>query len=110
MAKGGSVRISLKFEALPFYPHALDMYRRGETTGSNSANGNLVRDFLDLSVSLSEPERQLLFDPQTSGGLLLSLSASEGNALLSALHTAGIEAASLVGEVAGGTPPGITVI
>ncbi len=41
----------------------------------------------------------IVFDPQTSGGLLFSVPASEGKKLVEALHEAGIDCASIVGTV-----------
>ena len=46
MATASSVRIELEFSALPSYPNSVDMYRKGETTGSNKANRKLVEDSL----------------------------------------------------------------
>ena len=42
MAKGSGVQINLFYDKLPFYPNAADMYRRGETTGTNKANRKLL--------------------------------------------------------------------
>jgi selenide,water dikinase len=50
-------------------------------------------------VSLDKAEEELLYDPQTSGGLLLSLPDSETDALLTALKAAGVAAAVKIGEV-----------
>ena len=59
--------------------------------------------FLDQETSISgkvpEQEKIILFDPQTSGGLLIALPASEGEKLLRKLLEKGIKEASLVGEV-----------
>ena len=41
----------------------------------------------------------ILFDPQTSGGLLFSVPASEGDQLVEALHAAGIDCAAIIGAV-----------
>ena len=55
-------------------------------------------------------EEELLFDPQTSGGLLLALPKDEADALVDALRQAGIEAASRIGEVVEGTPNSLRVV
>lgn len=102
MALGGNVHIAIDYRALNFYPGAEEMYRRGETTGSNKANREMVaRHRLRLSRSLSKDQEELLYDPQTSGGLLLALPAGQAGLLLDDLHDAGIIAAALVGEVTG---------
>ena len=99
MARASSVRIDLDFSALPFYPNAIDMYRKGETTGSNKPNQKLVESFLFLSTQLSQEQHQLLFDPQTSGGLLLSVPQSRAETLLNELRGAGVSSASVIGKV-----------
>ena len=67
MATGSGVQINLFYKELPLYPHALEMYRKGETTGSNKANRRLSQGLLEISAKLSKEEEELLFDPQTSG-------------------------------------------
>lgn len=81
MAKGSGVRINLFYDKLPVYPNALHMYRRGETTGSNKANRKLAEGLFEKSKNLSREEEELLFDPQTSGGLLLALPSTHADQL-----------------------------
>ncbi len=109
MAKGNNVRINLFYDKLPFYPNALDMYRKGETTGSNKANRKLVEGFFKKNRELSREEEELLFDPQTSGGLLISIPSTKVDRLVAEFKKAGIEAAR-VGEVLAGPQPSICVI
>jgi selenide, water dikinase len=110
MAKGSKVQINLLYNKLPFYPNALDMYRRGETTGSNKANRRLAEGFFKKIRELSREEEELLFDPQTSGGLLVSVPSTEGDRLVAELKRAGIETADRVGEVVSGPQPSICII
>jgi len=86
------------------------MYQKGETTGSNQSNRKLAEGFWQMVGSRSMEEEELLFDPQTSGGLLLSLPAAQVDDLLTALQGAGVEIASRVGEVAGDGRPFVRVI
>lgn len=110
MAKGSNVQINLSYEKLPFYPNALEMYRRGETTGSNKANKKLAEGYLKKMRKLSKEEEALLFDPQTSGGLLLSVSSPEANRLISELKNSDVPSAILVGEVTPSPEPSVRVI
>jgi len=110
IAKGSRVQVNLFYEKLPFYPNALLMYRRGETTGSNKANQKLAEGFFKKIRVLSREEEELLFDPQTSGGLLLSLSSTEVDRLVTELKRAGIEAAAPVGEVTANPEPSVRVL
>ena len=110
MAKGSKVQINLLYNKLPFYPNALDMYRRGETTGSNRANRKLAEGFFKKNRELSREEEELLFDPQTSGGLLFSVSSTEAEQFIVELKKAGIKTADRVGEVVSGPQPSICII
>ncbi len=108
IAHGSNARILLKYKNLPFYPDALEMYQKGETTGSNKPNRQMVaKHVLDMRVSLSKAEDELLYDPQTSGGLLLSVPKAQRDELLTALQKNGVTA-SYIGEVLE-EPVGITV-
>lgn len=110
MAVGSGVRIDIRYAALPFYPNALDMYRKGETTGSNRANRELVRELLAVEAPLSKAQHELLFDPQTSGGLLLSVAAEDADAMIERMKAAGITAACRIGEAHPETRPGLRVL
>ncbi len=110
MARGSGVQIELDYDRLPFYPHARSMYQKGETTGSNKANRQLVGGHWEAVKSMAFDEEELLFDPQTSGGLLLSVPETEANKLLEALHAAGVDTAVRVGKVAGGDRPLVRVV
>ena len=85
------------------------MYAQGVMTSSNFGNRVLTRGKMEFRVQLSDAEKELLYDPQTSGGLLFSLPEEQAKELLGKLHQSGIERASIVGQVVEG-PPGIEVI
>ena len=109
VANGSGIHAVLDNNALPFYPGAHDMYKKGQTTGSNKANRDLVARYpLVVEQSLSRSQEELLYDPQTSGGLLLSLPKDQAKKLLDDLHSAGISVAVKIGEVVEGSV-GITV-
>jgi selenide,water dikinase len=110
MAKGSGVQINLFYDKLPFYPNALHMYRRGETTGSNKANRKLAEGLFEKMRKLSDAEEELLFDPQTSGGLLLSVPSSEADQLITELKKGRIEVIARVGEVVASSQPCVWVV
>ncbi len=110
MAKGSGVQVNLLYDKLPFYPNALQMYRRGETTGSNKANRKLAEGLFKKIKKLSQEEEELLFDPQTSGGLLLSLPSDKSDSFIKELKKAGIESAALIGEVVASPQPCVCVV
>ena len=110
MALGSSMQINLVFGRLPLYPNALGMYQKGESTGSNKANRRLAQGFWESAVSLAAEEEELLFDPQTSGGLLLSAPADQCDELLAGMKQAGIETIAQIGEVVGSDRPLVKIV
>jgi selenide, water dikinase len=103
MAAGSGVQAIIDYPALPFYGGALDMYAIGQTTGSNKANRTLVaRHPLIMARELTAPQQELLYDPQTSGGLLLALPEDQARQLLRQLHEAGIAEAAMIGRMVEG--------
>jgi selenide,water dikinase len=109
VALGSGANVFLNYASLQFYPGALDMYKKGENTGSNKTNREMTLEKLNIRVSLSSAEEELLFDPQTSGGLLLSVPDAQSAELLDALSAAGVQSAVRVGEIMDG-PAGVTVV
>jgi selenide,water dikinase len=110
LAIGSGVQIDLVYEELPFYPNAIQMYQKGETTGSNKANRKLAEGFWGAATKRSALEEELLFDPQTSGGLLIALPDAQAEALKTALRKAGVETAARVGQVAASKRPYVRVV
>ena len=110
MAQGSGVQINLFHRKFPVYPHALEMYEKGETTGSNKSNRNFSEGHRQITAGITRAEEELLFDPQTSGGLLVSVPESQVVQLITALNTAGVEIAVRIGEVIENTNPRIVVL
>ncbi len=110
MAKGSGVQINLLFGNLPFYPDTIRMYRKGQTTGSNKPNRKVSEGFLEMHVDLSRAERELLFDPQTSGGLLLSVPRAQADQLVTKLREAGVSHAARIGDVVSRDTPKVGIV
>ncbi len=110
IAKGSGLQINLFYDKLKIYPNTFEMYRKGETTGSNEANRKLVQGLLQIDRKLSREEEELLFEPQTSGGLLISVPSAQAETLIALLKEAGIEAADQVGELVTSAEPRICVV
>jgi selenide,water dikinase len=110
LAQGSDVQIDLMYDQLPFYANALRMYQKGESTGSNKANRKLAEGFWELATHKSTAEQALLFDPQTSGGLLLAIPDSQADDLVSRLKKEGVDTAVRVGEIVAADKPHIRVV
>ena len=110
MALAGRLQIEIVYDHLPFYPEALHMYQKGENTGSNEPNRQLAGGFWEAAKTLSSDAEELLFDPQTSGGLLLSVPQAEADDLVAALRAAGVESAVQVAAIVKEGKPMVRVV
>lgn len=99
IAFASGVEITLDFDSLPVMDESFDMYRKGMRTGSNDFNRRNVGNRLRFDKEIHDWKQEILFDPQTSGGLLASVPESEGAALLEKLHANGIDKATIIGRV-----------
>lgn len=108
MAVGSGVRIVVSFKALPLYPGTVEMYAAGVNTGSNAGNRALCGERLRFAVKLRREQEEVLFDPQTSGGLLAALPEAQAREYVRDLHAVGLPWAAIVGYAEDGDP-GITV-
>ena len=101
VARGSRVTLRFRFDDLPVHEGFYDLVARGVTTGCTDANRASAEPSIDDRRGLTEAEATLLFDPQTSGGLLLCVPAAEADGLLAELLASGHRAAA-VGEVGEG--------
>jgi selenide,water dikinase len=100
MAMGSKARLEIDVESLPVMKEALEMYERGITTGVNQSNREMVDGHLRIERQWPPWRAEILFDPQTNGGLMVALPEKQGRELISALHAAGINSATVIGKVA----------
>jgi selenide,water dikinase len=94
---GQGVRISAA--DVPLYPEALEWAAMGLIPAGAYNNRNFRGALVDFGANVSQRVQDLLFDPQTSGGLLIAVAAAEAERLVIALKAKGIDAAAIVGEV-----------
>ncbi len=108
MAKLSGVDFRLDLNALELLPGTADYARNGVFPGGMDRNREYYSQWLAVDGELAEYERGLLFDPQTSGGLLMSAAAERAAALLAELRAEG-EDAFHIGDVVAG-PGNIIVV
>jgi selenide,water dikinase len=94
---GHGVRITAA--DIPMYPEALEWAAMGLIPGGAYNNRSFRGPFVDFSVSVPQRAQDVLFDPQTSGGLLIAVAAVEAERLVAALKAQGVVCAAIVGEV-----------
>jgi selenide,water dikinase len=103
VARASRVGLRLERAALPVHAAFERLQRAGVTTGCTRANRDFVGAALNAARALTAAQAEILFDPQTSGGLLLFAPADRADSLLTALREGGHHAA-LIGEVVAGEP------
>jgi selenide,water dikinase len=108
MALASDVSLIFQSAAIPVIEGALECIRAGYIPGGLKANRDFAECTVDYEASVVDDLRTLLFDPQTAGGLLISIAADEANTLRSALQAAGVPAVE-IGEVVPRTKPLIRV-
>ena len=99
MAEGSGVTLEIRTDDVPIMREALEMYQKGMRTGVNAANRALIEDFVRFEKSLPAWHEEIFVDPQTSGGLLMSLPAAQSESLLTALHNDSVIEAQVIGNV-----------
>ena len=98
LALGSNVSVQLLSENIPLLPGAIECVRAGYIPGGLKANREFAECVVEYQSEISEELKTLLFDPQTAGGLLISVSDRHLEALLQELRKAGV-AASHIGSV-----------
>lgn len=101
MAHLSGVDFSISFDQLRWYDGALKYAQADIFPGGMHRNRDYFSQWATLEDSVQEWQEYLLYDPQTSGGLMMSVAPDIANDLLQTLHQAG-EKASIIGSVIAG--------
>jgi selenide,water dikinase len=108
MSRGAGLRIELDAAAPALLPGVEAFARAGVRTGASTRNWASYGADVALPDGFEPWRRDLLTDPQTSGGLLIAVAANGADEVLRLAHERGFAAARVVGRVANG-PAGIVV-
>ncbi len=108
MALASNVSLVLQSANIPVIEGALDCIHAGHIPGGLKANRDFAECIVDYDPSVPADIRTLLFDPQTAGGLLISVSDNDSVALTRVLRDAGVPAIE-IGQVLPHTKPLIRV-
>ena len=98
MASASNVTIHIKTYDIPLFDDVIDAARMGLVPAASYGNRKAITD-VQVDANLDGVWTDILFDPQTSGGLLFSVPATEGPNLVKALRDVGVEGATIVGAV-----------
>lgn len=104
MLQSSSASATVSRASIPVLPGVLELLEQGVAPGGTHRNLESLDGFLSWEDGLSDNDRLLLCDAQTSGGLLVSVARDKRDDLIARLRDAGTLAADVIGEVTDGTP------
>lgn len=102
LARGSKLTVTLKAGDVPLFTQAAHLAQQGYVTGASTRNWASYGDAIRLPAGLPDWQRNLLVDPQTSGGLLISCAADRAQTILATIQQAGYAAARIVGHTEAG--------
>lgn len=108
IARGSNKQLTVNYAQLPWLPNVPELAAQGFITGASARNWQAYGEHITLDPAVTETQRGMLTDPQTSGGLLVSCSADVADQVLALFHEQGFEYARVIGQVTEGKA-GVTV-
>ena len=99
LAQNSRTGIRINSALVPTFPEAKDFAKMGLCPGGLHRNREFYGKRVEFAARVPDYIQDILFDPQTSGGLLISAAPEAAKRLLSNLHKAGINDATIIGEI-----------
>jgi selenide,water dikinase len=99
MVEGTYVGMVIDSAVVPYFPEAKKLAGMGMIPGGFYRNRDFRKHMVDINKSVPQFLHDILYDPQTSGGLLIAVPEKKALKLLNKLHQAGVSEAVIVGEV-----------
>ncbi len=101
MIEGTDVGMLIYSDEVPYFPEAKEYAKRGYIPGGTGRNRDFRNKMVTIDKTVPKIMVDILFDPQTSGGLLMSVPANVAEPLVKLMRRAGIKSASIIGKVVG---------
>lgn len=98
VAKASQVTLKIKFSDLPLLPKALDSLKQENLTKAHRTNFEYTKDKILNALTKEDLHQKIIFDPQTSGGLFLSVDPNQSDEILKKLKVR-FQSARIVGSV-----------
>ena len=109
VAENSEVGIKIHSASVPFFPEAEEFAKTGLCPAGLHRNREFYSQMVEFTTQVPEYVQDILFDPQTSGGLLISLAPEAAQRLLDSLHEVGVPDATIIGEVTSRPMPRVLV-
>lgn len=102
IAEGSKAALNIYVDSVPILPHAYDLAVADTFPGGSRANRIFLADVVTAEEGLDAALVWLMYDAQTSGGLLFAVAEKDAEKALAALVDSGIGCAAVIGEVVAG--------
>jgi len=109
MIEGQDIGLKIYPDRIPLIDKTLDLARMGIVPGGTQRNLDFRKQYLTGADKIEPAFMDILFDPQTSGGLLIAVKGEEAQLLVAGLKEKGVKDASIIGEFVDG-PKGKVII
>ncbi len=104
ICRGAGVSAHLREESIPVFDGARRHLQDGIRTGASARNWASVAEIVDGAPDLPAAARDILCDPQTSGGLLVACAPESADDVMALFHRHGHDGAAIIGDVVAGAP------
>ena len=99
MIENSDVGMRIDVASIPFFPEIRSLAEEGILPAGLHRNRNFRMPMIDRSPGIPDWLLDILFDPQTAGGLLIALNADQAEGLVAEMHNRGLSDAAIVGDV-----------
>jgi len=103
------VTAEIELGKLPLFPEVMDYAKDGIFSGANERNAEYCSDYVSFDAGISREMKAILYDAQTSGGLLISFPSDRAEAALADMTEGGNAAAAIIGRITGESDGAIVV-
>jgi len=104
MARASTVGLTIYAGQVPRFEDAVSFAAEGFLAGGSVSNINYFSQFTSVDDAVGPHVRDVIFDAQTSGGLLMAVAPERVDALLERLAAQGVEHAAMIGEITADQP------
>lgn len=100
MVTQSKVTAEVYVDKVPIFDGVLDCIRKGMISGAIERNREYASQYVNVKGNVNKDIIEVLYDPQTSGGLLIAINKEQGEKLISRLRNKGIPSAAIIGKIA----------
>ena len=99
IAAQSKVTVEIFTDQVPIFEGVLEKIKQGMISGAIERNKEFASQYVTVSTEVNEEIETVLYDPQTSGGLLIAIHPESAEELVSRLRNEGLEFTTIIGHV-----------